>query len=147
MALGVPALAQAVPACPPGYNKVKAVAETTALLTALGESMDRQQAEIEAGVRNAAGRGHWSNEDRARFFRKVLRVEPNISFETQIALLRTELRVMLQAAKRGEIKGDVADCQYVARLRELVGQLQSVYARQSAYIGAHLRNVKPVKRP
>ena len=143
----LPALGRPALDCSPGDAKVQAVAETKALLASVSESMDRQQAELEAGIRSAATRAKWSEQDRASFFRTVLRSKPNIDFEKQIELLTVELRGMLQATQRGEIRGPTADCRHVARLRELVGQLNSVYKRQSVYLTQQLRNVTSVRRP
>lgn len=147
IAISCPALAQPALDYSPGHGKVQAVAETKALLASVSEAMDKQQAELEAGIRYATARAKWSEQDRVRFFQTVLRSKPNTDFEKQIELLTIELRGMLQASQRGEIRGPEADYRYVARLRELVGQLKSVYARQSVYLTQQLRNVKSAQRP
>lgn len=146
-AASFPALAQHSSDCSLAGPTVHAVAETHSLLAALSERMDRQQAEFGAGIRHAAARAKWSEEDRARFFQGLLRSKPNSDYEKQIASLTNELQGMLQAAKQGKITGPAAECRYVARLRKLVGQLDSVFARQSAYLNEQLRNVKSERRP
>lgn len=109
--------------------------------------MDRQQAELEAGIRDATALANWKEADRARFMQTVPRSQPNTDFDREIAWLTAELRGMLQALQRGEVKGAHANDRYVVRIRELTGQPGSVHARQSAYLAQQLRNVQPVPRP
>lgn len=147
IAISWPALVQPALGCSPGDANVQAVVETKELLVSVSEVMDRQQAELEAGIRNAAARARWSEKDRASFFQTVLRSKPNTDFEKQIELLTIELRGMLQAAQRGEIRRPAADCRHGAPLREIVEQLKSVYEQQSVYLTLQLRNVKSARRP
>lgn len=113
------------------------------MLASLKEAMGRHQAELEAGL--ATARATWSEQDSARFSETVLQSKRYADFTKKIALLLAELRSVWQALQRGEIKGPAAECQYVARLRELVGKLGSAYARQSAYMNEQLRKVKPAQ--
>jgi hypothetical protein len=147
IAVTCPASAQPTLDRSPGHGNIQAVTENKALLASVSEAMDRQQAALEAGIRDATTRAKWSEQDRARFLRTVLRSRPNTDFEKQIALLTMELRSMLQASQRGEIRGPEADYKHVARMRELVAQLKSVYERQSVYLTRQLRNVKQAQRP
>lgn len=140
------ALAQPVPAQSPDAAKAHAGAETKALLASLSTTMDRQQAELDAAIRDATARAKWREQDRARFLQTVLRSQTNIDFDKQIAALTGELRRILQASQQGQVKGPGADQQHVARVRELVGQLKSVYERQSAYVNQQLRNANPAPR-
>lgn len=133
MAASQAALAQPAPDCAADGAGSLAVVDTKALLASVGESMDRQGAELEAIMRAS-----WSEQDRARF-RTVLQSRPNTDYERQIAALTGELRGMQQAARRGEIKGSAAECRHVARLREVVGQLKSVTERQTAHLVQQLR--------
>lgn len=133
MATSQAALAQPAPDCATGGASSQAVVETKALLASLGESMDRQQAELLAITRS-----NWSEQDRARF-RTVLRSRPNTDYERQIAALTGELQGMQQSVQRREVKGPAAECRHVARLREVVGQLKSVSERQTRHLSEQLR--------
>ena len=147
IAIGCAAFAQPAPDCSPAYRKVRAVPETKALFASVSEATDRQQAALETGIRDATARAQWSEQDRARFFQKVLRSPPNTDFEQQIGLLTVELRALLQASQRGEIRGAAANCRHGARLRELVALHKSVYERQSAYLTQALHKVRSGQRP
>ena len=146
LSISCAALAQPAVDYSTDHGKAQAIAETKALLASLSEAMDKQAAALDASARDAAVRTKWSEQDRARFFQQVLRSKPNKDFDQQIALLTTELRGMLQAAQRGEVKGAQADRRYVARLWELVEQLKSVYERQSVYLTERLRELPSAQR-
>lgn len=147
MAIGGAASAQSAPDCASAHGKEQAAAQTRAALASLSAAMDRQQAALETALRDAATRAQWSEQDRAAFMQRVLRSTPNRDLDRQIGLLTAELRAMLQTSQRGEIKGVDADCRHVARVRQLVGRLESAYARQSDYLTGQLRIVKSVRLP
>lgn len=147
VAISWPALGQTAFDCSPGQAKVQAVAQTRALMDSMSESMDRQKAELDAAIRVATTRAGWSEQDRASFFQALVRSTPNTGFDRQIEALTTELRGMLQALQRDEIRGHAANCRFVARVRELVGQLKSVHERQTVHFIQQLNKVKPVRRP
>ena len=142
-ALSGGALAQSTPA----HQAPGREAETKALLASVGHAIDKQQDGLEASIRDAGARAHWKDEDRASFFQSVLRSKTNQEFDRQIASITAELRSMLDASQRGQVNGAAADARFVARVRELVGRLKSVHARQSAYLIEQLRAVKPRAQP
>lgn len=141
MATSQAALAQPAPGCATDGARSQAVVETKALLASVGESMDRQGAQLQV-----VARASWSEQDRARF-QTVLRSRPNTDYERQIAALTGELRGMQQAAQRGELKGPAAECRHVARLREVVGQLKAVSERQTAHLVQQLRTASAAPHP
>ena len=131
LALARPASGQSAADCLSASANVEAVAQTKALLASVSAAMDQQQASLEAGMRAAAARARWSEQERAAFFRALLRSKPNADFERKIGKLTQQLRGLLNASQRGDIKGPEAECGHVARLRARVGQLKSVYEQQS----------------
>lgn len=135
-------MAQSALDCSSVPGSARARGETKALIASFGETMDRQQAELEASLRDARARATWSEQDRARFSQTVLRSKQNTDFNKEIALLRTALRGVAQAALRDETEGSEIDCQYFARMQKLIRQLGSVYQRQSTYMNGQLRNFK-----
>jgi len=146
IALGGSASAQAARDCTAGDAGTRA-AETRALIASMGVTMDRHQAELDAGIRDAVARTGWGEQERARFLRTLLRSDTNAGFDKRIAVLTAQLRGLLQALQRGDIQGLAAECQFVERVRERVGQLDSVHAQQSAFLMQSLRKAAPARRP
>ena len=115
-------------------------------MAALEEDMGRQDAALDAARRDATARAGWSEQEGLVFLGTLLRSRTNQAFDRQITALTEELRGMLQALQRGEIKGEHADARFLMRTREIVRQLRAVYGRQSVYLVGQLRDVKPVQR-
>jgi len=141
VALGSAALAQPTAIASPVGTQENAVAQTRVLLASVTEAMDRQRAELETAMGQAALRAKWSDQDRAKALRTILQSATNLTFEQRIAILTKELRTMLQALNKNEISGEQANRQFIVRVRELVGQLGSVYDQQSVYLTRQLRSV------
>lgn len=116
------------------------VAETRALLVSANDAMDKQQAALEAAVRDATARKKWSDQERSRFMQTVFRSKTHTDLDQQTKVLTTELRAMLQASQRGEIKGPQATELHLSKLRQLSGQLKVAFERQSTYVIDQLRN-------
>lgn len=116
-------------------------------MAAVSLSLDRQQVELQACIRELTAPAVWSEQDRARFVQRVFQSSPNSDYDRQITSITTELRGMLQAVQRNEIKGEEANRRFVLRLRELAGQLDSVSRQQTSYLTRQLRAARPAQRP
>jgi uncharacterized protein YdeI (BOF family) len=136
------AMAQSGPNQSHVHGDIREVAETRALLASASEAMDKQQVALDGAISDATTRNKWSDQERARFMRTVLQSATNAGLEKQIKALTTEIRSMLQASQRGEIRGPQANARYIARLRQLVAALKAACERQSVYHLRQLRNAK-----
>jgi len=144
-AVGMCAAVQPAPARPHVHVTAQDVAQVRKLMGSLADSMGRQQAELETGIREAAARAGWSDNDRARFMRTVFQSKTQRDFEKEAASLTAELRSMQEAVQRDQVKGAEANCRFVERMLALLTRLQAVNALQSADLARQLRAVKPAR--